>query len=105
MESTESKLGRASASFAISAAICIVLNSIIACAKDRYPPLKMRMAALTGHDWTTQGLAVVLLFFVFGSVIQRTGLPEKMAAGTVIYLLVAAALVSGAALFAWYVLY
>jgi hypothetical protein len=96
------KLSRTSASFALAAAICIVANTVIACAKDVSQPLKAWMASFTGHDWTTQGLAVVLLFFVLGSVIRKTNLTETIQPSGIVSVLAVATVAAGIGLFAWY---
>lgn len=105
METNPSKLSRASASFALAAAISIVANTVLACAKDACQPLKARMASLTGQDWTTQGLAIVCLFVVLGLVIQKTNFTAAIAANRITSLLVGAAIAAGIGLFAWYALF
>jgi len=97
-----SKLSRASASFALAAAISIVVNTVLACAKDTYQPLKTWMASLTGHDWTTQGLAIVGLFVVLGLVIRKTSFTETVPPNRIISVLAGAAITAGIGLFAWY---
>jgi hypothetical protein len=100
-----SKLSRNSASFALAATISILVNTVLACAKDASPPLKAWMASLTGHDWTTQGIAVVFLFGLLGLILQKTDIAEHMPASRIISFLVAATLVAAVGLFAWYALY
>ena len=60
------KLSRPSAAFGLSAAAVILFNTILACVKDANPALKAWMKSLAGHDWTTQGIADVLLFIALG---------------------------------------
>lgn len=98
-------LGRANAAFALSAAITILFNTVLACAKDAYSPLKIFMASLSDHDWTTQGIADVLLFLLLGLILLNTRLPEKIGAKGVISFLVSSVVIAGIALFAWYALY
>jgi hypothetical protein len=105
VDANNSKLGRASSSFALAAAIAIVFNTVISWVKDFDKPLKTFMASLSGHDWTTQGIADVVLFLVVGLILWKTDLSEKVGANSFIYLLAGAAIVSGAGLFVWYALY
>jgi uncharacterized membrane protein SirB2 len=99
-----SKLGHARTAFALSAAITILFNTLIACAKDAYTPLKLFMASLSDHDWTTQGLADVILFVVLGFIFLKTSLSEKPRPARVLSFLVAAVIAAGVGLFAWYAL-
>ncbi|MFZ0336048.1 MAG: hypothetical protein WAN10_05315 [Candidatus Acidiferrales bacterium] len=105
MNADSPPLGRANAAFALSAAITILFNTVLACAKDAYSSLKIFMASLSDHDWTTQGIADVLLFVLLGLTLLKTSLPEKLSAKGVIYFLVSSVVIAGIALFAWYALY
>jgi hypothetical protein len=105
MEGDLSGFGRARTAFALSAAITIVLNTVAACAKDAYHPLKVFMASLSDHDWTTQGVADVVLFVGLGLIFLKIGWLERINPPRAISLLVGAAVVAGAGLFAWYLLY
>jgi hypothetical protein len=98
------KLGRASAAFGLSATITVLFNTFLACAKDAYQPLSRLMASLAGHNWTTQGLADLVIFFALGLIFMRAGWAGKMDPGRLIFLLAAAVVVAGAGLFVWYVL-
>ena|ERR1700688_3365137 len=99
------RLGGARSAFALSAAITILFNTVIACAKDAYNPLKHFMASLSDHDWTTQGIADVILFVGLGLIFLKIGLPDKISPTRVISFLVGAVIVGGVGLFAWYILY
>ncbi|HVB56577.1 MAG TPA: hypothetical protein VNE63_09125 [Candidatus Acidoferrales bacterium] len=61
MDAETPNLDRASAAFALSAAITVLFNTAIACAKGAYSPLKNFMASLSVSDWTTQGTADVIV--------------------------------------------
>ncbi|MFZ0211725.1 MAG: hypothetical protein WAL55_03375 [Candidatus Acidiferrales bacterium] len=63
------------------------------------------MASLSDHDWTTQGLADVILFILLGLILLNTHLPEKIKPKRLISFLVLAVVISGVGLFAWYALY
>lgn len=105
MKADSPPLGRANAAFALSAGITILFNTVVACAKDAYSPLKAFMASLSDHDWTTQGLADVILFILLGLILLNTHLPEKIKPKRLISFLVLAVVISGVGLFAWYALY
>jgi hypothetical protein len=105
MDVDTAKLGRARSAFAVSAAITILFNTVVACAKDAYTPLKLFMASLSDHDWTTQGLADVILFFGLGFALLNMSFLEKVRPTRVISFLVGAVIVAGVGLFAWYSLY
>jgi hypothetical protein len=105
MDAATPKLGRVNAAYALSAAIVILFNTLISCVKDAHVPLKAFMASLTGKDWTTQGLADVILFALLGAILSNTGLPEKIGPKRLICFLTAAVVIAGTGLFAWYALY
>jgi hypothetical protein len=105
VEAGTPKLGRTSAAFALSAAITIVFNTALACLKDAYTPLKNVMSFASHQDWTTQGVADVVLFVVLGLIFLRTSLAEKLNPNRAISLLVGATVLAGAGLFAWYALH
>jgi uncharacterized membrane protein SirB2 len=98
------KLGSASAAFALSAAITVLFNTFLACAKDAYQPLSRFMGSLAGHNWTTQGLADLVIFFALGLIFLKTGSAGKIDSRRLIFLLTAAVVVAGLGLFVWYVL-
>jgi hypothetical protein len=103
--SATSTLGRTNASFALAAAASILVNTVLACAKDASKPLKDFMAAICGHDWTTQGIFIVILFLALGLILSKTSLSERLGDNRIIFLLAGSTVVAGVALFAWYVMY
>ena len=105
MSAVTSTLGRTNASFALAAAVSILVNTVLACAKDASKPLKDFMASICGHDWTTQGMFVVILFVLLGLIFSKTSLSGKIAGTRLVSLLVGSTVLSGVALFGWYVLY
>jgi uncharacterized membrane protein SirB2 len=88
----------------LSAAITVLFNTLLACAKDAYQPLSRFMGSLAGHNWTTQGLADLTLFFLLGLIFLKAGWAGKMDPRRLIFLLAAAVVVAAAALFVWYAL-
>jgi len=97
-----SRLGRASAAFGMAAAITTLFNTGLACVKDAYHPLTNLMNAIAGNNWTTQGLADVILFVGLGLTFSKTRMVQTIRPDRLIVFLAAAAVVSGVGLFAWY---
>ncbi len=105
MNADNAGLSRAGSAFAMSASITILFNTILACAKDASAPLKLFLASLSDHDWTTQGLLDVILFFGLGLILMKSGLTEKISSSRTITILTLAVIVAGVGLFAWYALF
>jgi hypothetical protein len=101
----ESRLGASSAGFGLAATIIVVFNTVLACVKDAWRPLLNAMNAVGYHNWITQGVVDVILFFVLGLLFSRTGFAARMAPNRLISTLVAAVVLAGAGLFMWYVLF
>jgi hypothetical protein len=100
-----SRLGRASSAFALAAAITIPFNTALACAKDAHQPLSRFMGSVAGHNWTTQGLVDLILFFGLGLVFMKSGRAGKIEPRRLISLVVAAVVVGSFGLVAWYALF
>ena len=98
----EPRLSPAPAAFTLAAAITIVVNTALACAKDVNAPLKAFMKSIAGHDWTTQGLFDLTLFVILGLLFVKTGTATRMGSIQLIATLVAAVAVAGATLALWY---
>jgi hypothetical protein len=98
------RLGPSAAAFAAAVVITVLFNTSLAWAKDVYRPLDHFMGSLTGHDWTTQGLADVVLFLGLGLAFRKAGWMEKTDPRRLISLLAAAVVVAGAGLCVWYAL-
>ena len=99
------KLGPATAAFALAAGITVLFNTVLACVKDAYQPLSRFMALLAGHNWTTQGLADLVLFFGLGLIFTKVGWAENIAPGRLISLLTSAVVLAGIGLVIWYALF
>ena len=104
MNAEPPKLGRASAAFAVAAAIACLFNTALAWAKDAYQPLNRFMGFVAGNSWTAQGLVDMILFLGLGLVLTRAEWVGKIDPQRLIYLLAAVAL-AGVGLFAWYALF
>jgi hypothetical protein len=96
------RLNAVTSGFVLSAAIAVLVNTVLACLKDGYAPLKASMKSLTGHDWTTQGCFDLLLFVALGLLFANTGFVQKMDANRLIGALVAAVAIAAAGLAFWY---
>lgn len=105
METVAPPLGLADSAFGLSAAVTILFNTIIACAKDASAPLKHLMAVPTGSDWTTQGVVDVILFVLLGLILSKTAMAKTISPKRVISFLLGSVLIAGVGLFVWYALY
>ncbi len=96
------KLKAATSGFVLAAALTVVFNTALACAKDTFVPLKNFMKSLTDHDWTTHGLVDLLLFAGLGFFFMKSKMTEQMNPSrlTGVLVLAVASAVLGLAL--WY---
>jgi len=102
LQSRVGTLDGAAAAFGLSAAVTIVFNTVLAWIKDAYDPLNSFMASLTGHHWTTHGLADIAVFLILGFILMQRGFSFD---GTRLAALVAGAvIVGGGGLALWFVL-
>jgi hypothetical protein len=99
------KLGHASTAFVLAAAIAVVFNTALAWAKDSCEPLNSFMTSVSGHHWTTHGLADVILFIALGLISLKTNLAEKIDPNRLISILVWAVVAASLGLFAWYLFF
>jgi hypothetical protein len=90
--------------FVLAAAITALVNTVLACAKDAYPPLKAFLKSIAGHDWTTQGLFDLALFFALGLIFASTKIGARMNPGHLIATLVGAVVIAAAGLALWFAL-
>jgi hypothetical protein len=98
----EPRLSTATSGFALAAAITVLVNTALACAKDADAPLKAFMKSIAGNDWTTQGLFDLALFAILGLLLAKTGTAQRIDPSRLIAILVAAVIVAGATLALWY---
>ena len=105
MSAESSKLGRSSAAFGMAAAITALFNTALAWAKDAYQPLNNLMNSIAGHNWTTQGLADVILFLALGLILSKTRMAQTIKPQGLILFLLGAVVIAGVGLFAWYALF
>jgi hypothetical protein len=95
----------ATSSFALAAAITVLFNTALAWTKDAYAPLNSFMKSLTGHHWTTHGLADLILFIGLGLIFQKTHVAELMDPNRLISILVGAVVAASLGLALWYVFF
>jgi hypothetical protein len=98
------QLDRTTTAFGLAAAVTCVFNTLLAWIKDAYEPLNSFMASLTGHHWTTHGIADVLLFVALGFALLNTGIPDRVSARGLVTTLIASVVGSGLGLLVWFVL-
>lgn len=91
-----------SSGFALAAAITVLFNTALAWAKDAYAPLTGFMKSLTGHHWTTHGLADLVLFGALGAVFTKSRVAQKMDPNRLIGLLVGAVVIAALGLALWF---
>jgi uncharacterized membrane protein SirB2 len=101
----DTKLGRASAGFALAASITVLFSTALAWVKDAYKPLNTFMNSVAWHNWITHGIGDLVLFVVLGLIFTKTNWPERIAPNRLIMFLVASVIVSGLGLFVWYAVF
>ncbi len=93
---------RTTSGFVLSAAITVLFSTVLACLKDANAPLKAFLKSIAGHDWTTQGLADLVLFLVLGFIFTKVGVLEKIAPDRLIAVLIGAVAIAGLGLALWF---
>ena len=98
-------LTAATRGFVLAAAVTVLFNTLLAWAKDAYAPLQKFMTTLSGHHWTTHGLADLVVFAGLGMIFTRVRALEHLDSGRVIGILAGAVAVSALGLVVWFVIY
>lgn len=96
------KLSPSTSGFALSATITVLVNTGLSCAKDAYAPLKAVMKSFAGHDWTTQGLIDLTLFFALGLIFMNTRIAERIEPSRLTGLLIGAVVIAALGLAVWF---
>jgi hypothetical protein len=104
-KATKVQLSGASAGFGLAAAIVALFNTVLACLKDAYRPLLNTMNSVGYHNWITQGVVDLVLFFGLGVVFSNTRVAARLGPDRLLSLLIFSVALAGTALFFWYVLY
>jgi hypothetical protein len=99
------KLNRASSAFGVSAAIVILFNTVLACVKDANQPLLRLMNSIARHNWTTQGIVDLVLFFGLAFVAIRARWAENIGPRRLTLLVVWSVVIAAVGLAAWYALF
>jgi hypothetical protein len=99
------KVTATTSGFVLAAAIVVLFNTTLACAKDAYAPLKNFMKSISGHDWTTQGLVDLLLFVALGFLFMNRRVGEKLPPDRLTGVLIGAVAIAGFGLALWYALF
>jgi hypothetical protein len=105
MQTETQKLGRASAAFALAAAVACVFNAALAWAKDASTPLNNFMASLTGHHWITHGLADCIVFVGLGLIFMKTSAADRIDPNRLCHILIWAVVAASLGLFVWFLLF
>ena len=92
----------ATSGFVLAAEITVLFNTGLAWAKDAYPPLNDFMKSLSGHHWTTHGLADLVVFLGLGFIFMNTRVAEKIEPNRLIGALIGAVAIAGLGLALWY---
>jgi hypothetical protein len=100
--SESGKLTAATSGFVLAAAITVLFNTGLAWAKDAYPPLNDFMKSLSGHHWTTHGLADLVVFLGLGFIFMNRRVAEKIDPNRLIGALIGAVAIAGLGLALWY---
>ena len=88
--------------FVLAAAITILFNTALAWAKDASAPLTDFMQRLSGHHWTTHGLADLAVFAGLGFFFAKSKIAKKMNSNRLIEALIAAVAIAALGLVLWF---
>jgi hypothetical protein len=99
---TGSGLSSTTSGFVLAAAITALFNTALAWAKDLSAPLTAFMSRLSGHHWTTHGLADLVVFAGLGLVFTNSKIAGKLDAGHLIGALIAAVAIAALGLALWF---
>jgi hypothetical protein len=98
-------LSGATAGFVLAAAVTVLFNTGLAWTKDADPALNDFMKSLTGHHWTTHGLADLAVFIGLGAIFTKFRVGAEMDSNRVIGALVASVTVAALGLVVWFALF
>jgi len=98
-------MSKTTAGFAISAAITVLFNTVLACTKDAWPALLKLMNRIAWHNWITQGIADLVLFILLGLLFSAMKTSPEKSQSRLASFLTVAVIVSGLGLFVWYAIF
>lgn len=96
------KMDDMSVAFGVSAVITLILNTLLAIAKDLYPPLQNMMGSLSGHHWITHAIFDIVIFFALGYFIYLTKSTKTINSDKLVTWLYRSVFVSVAGLIGWF---
>ncbi len=96
------KLTAVTSGFVMAAAVTVVFNTALAWTKDACAPVTEFMKNLTGHHWTTHGLADLAVFAGLGVIFTRYQAAEKMDGNRLIAVLTGTVAMSALGLIVWF---
>jgi hypothetical protein len=96
------KLSAATSGFVLAAAVTVLFNTALAWAKDAYAPLNDLLKSIAGHHWTTHGLADLFLFVALGLFFTKWESAQRMSAGRLTGVLIAAVAAASLGLVLWF---
>lgn len=96
-------LSHTAIAYGVGASAAVLFNTVLAWVKDSFEPVNTAMAKLTGHHWTTHGLAVVLVFLLVGFALSRKDGDALKGAYAPVVLLCSSVVLAGLGLVAWFV--
>jgi hypothetical protein len=99
------KLSRVTSGFVLAAAMTILINTALACAKDASPQLKAALKSVAGHDWTTQSLIDLALFVGLGLIFTNIRAAQGIDSRRLIAGLIGSVVIAGVGLALWYALF
>ncbi|MDD2357583.1 MAG: hypothetical protein PHX13_06720 [Thiovulaceae bacterium] len=91
-----------STAFGVSAVITLILNTLLAIAKDLYPPLQKMMASLSTHHWITHAIFDIVIFFALGYFIYLTKSTKTINSDQLVRWLYSSIFVSVSGLVGWF---
>jgi hypothetical protein len=100
-----SELDRVSRAYALSAAVTVVLSTMLTWAKEAFAPLHDFMTSLTGHHWTTHGMAAVVVFLLLGLAFLNWRVAERISPHRLIVALIGAVMAAGVGLVGFFALF
>jgi len=96
------KLSPATSGFALAAAISVLVNTALSCAKDAYAPLKAVMKSFAGHDWTAQSLIDLAFSVALGLIFMNTRIAERIEPARLTASLIGAVVIAALGLAVWF---
>jgi hypothetical protein len=92
----ETKLSRATVGFGLSLAITSLLSTLLVLVKETNKDTVLAwLTSLSGHHWISHGILNLIVFVLLGWLLTRWAGSDRMSAGTLIWSIFGAVVVSG----------